>query len=110
MDVLVEIHDQRELALALTLTNRLIGINNRNLHTFATSLDTTYELLDQIDDSRIVITESGFNRTEQVRAMRARGVNGFLIGEAFMRAENPGKALELMFADNEINSAKPLHG
>lgn len=97
MDVLVEVHNREELALALSLPNRLIGINNRNLHTFATTLDTTYQLLGHIDDDHIVITESGIHSAEHVRGMRERGVNGFLIGEAFMRAENPGKAMQSMF-------------
>lgn len=97
MDVLVEVHDADELALALTLPNRLIGINNRNLHNFVTTLDTTYDLLEQIDSDRIVVTESGIHTPEHVATMRNKGVNSFLVGEAFMRAEDPGAQLEAMF-------------
>lgn len=97
MDVLVEVHNAEELAIALELPNRLIGINNRDLHTFATSLDTTYALLDNIDDDRIVVTESGIHSREQVSAMREQGVNAFLVGEAFMKEVNPGAALSAMF-------------
>ncbi|HEY7884639.1 MAG TPA: indole-3-glycerol phosphate synthase TrpC [Cellvibrionaceae bacterium] len=93
LDVLVEVHDRAELTQALELPNRLIGINNRNLHTFEVSLDTTYQLLDGIDDSRLVITESGILTPADVIAMRERQVNGFLVGEAFMREPDPGAAL-----------------
>lgn len=96
MDVLVEVHDADELSIALTLPNRLIGINNRNLHNFVTTLDTTYELLERIGD-RIVVTESGIHTPEHVSEMKAKGVNSFLVGEAFMRAENPGAQLKAMF-------------
>ncbi len=99
MDVLVEVHNAEELKLALELPNRLIGINNRNLHTFATSLDTTYELLGDIDDDRIVVTESGIHSTDHVREMRKHDINAFLIGEAFMRADDPGQALRQLFAE-----------
>jgi indole-3-glycerol phosphate synthase len=93
LDVLVEVHDERELEIALRLPNKLIGINNRNLHTFEVTLDTTYQLLDKIDSNRIVITESGILAPADVVAMRAKSVNGFLVGEAFMRAQDPGAAL-----------------
>ena len=98
MDVLVEVHDEEELKIALQLSNRLIGINNRNLHTFETRLNTTYQLLDLIDDDRIVITESGIHSTNHVEYMLENGVNGFLIGEAFMRADDPGQALQQLFS------------
>jgi indole-3-glycerol phosphate synthase len=99
MDVLVEVHDAEELATALTIPNRLIGINNRNLHTFDTRLETTYELLESIGDDRIVVTESGIHAAEHVRSMREHQVDSFLVGEAFMRAEDPGQKLaELFFA------------
>ncbi len=97
LDVLVEVHDQRELALALTLNTRLIGVNNRNLHTFHTSLETTFSLLQDIPEDRIVISESGIHTVDDVMALRGHGVNGFLIGEAFMRAANPGRRLMEMF-------------
>lgn len=105
MDVLVEVHDEQELDQALMLPNRLIGINNRNLHTFATSLDTTYSLLEKIDQQKhIVVTESGIRTREHVTQMRNHDVHGFLIGETFMRAENPGSALNDLFT-NEVMSA-----
>jgi indole-3-glycerol phosphate synthase len=97
MDVLVEVHNADELAIALTLPNRLMGINNRNLHTFETSLNNTYDLLSSIGDDRIVITESGIHTTEHVQAMRDHKVNSFLVGEAFMRADDPGQKLAAMF-------------
>lgn len=100
MDVLVEVHDLEELKVALELPNRLIGINNRNLHTFATSLENTYQLLDEIDDDRIVVTESGIHSADHVQAMRDKGVNAFLVGEAFMKADNPGQALQALFFDS----------
>ena len=98
LDVLIEVHDGRELDEALTLGADMIGINNRNLHTFETSLDTTLELLDQIPAGVQVVTESGFNTPAQVAEMRKRGVHSFLIGEAFMRAEDPGAELKRLFA------------
>ena len=97
LDVLIEVHDEAELEIALLTSNRLIGINNRNLHTFETSLDTTLELLNKIDDQRIVVTESGILTTQDVETMRAAGVNAFLVGEAFMRAEEPGESLRKLF-------------
>lgn len=97
LDVLVEVHNIEELALALALPNRLIGINNRDLHTFEVSLDNTYALLDSIGDERIVVTESGILQPADVEAMRARNVNAFLVGEAFMRRDNPGAALSEFF-------------
>lgn len=98
MDVLVEVHNEEELKIAQELPNRLIGINNRDLHTFATRLDTTYQLVDQIDQKEhIIVTESGIHTSEHVRAMGENGINAFLIGEAFMRADNPGTALQEMF-------------
>ena len=98
LDVLVEVHDEAELDVALTLPNKLIGINNRNLHTFDVTLETTYALLDKIGSDRIVVTESGILAPEDVRAMRSKNVNAFLVGEAFMRAEEPGLALADFFA------------
>ncbi|MGH1439191.1 MAG: indole-3-glycerol phosphate synthase TrpC [Cellvibrionaceae bacterium] len=97
MDVLVEVHNAEELAIALELPNRLIGINNRDLHTFATSLNATYDLLDKIGEERIVVTESGIHSVEHVNAMREHDVNAFLIGEAFMKEDEPGEALQQLF-------------
>ena len=84
---------------ALTLGSDLIGINNRDLHTFETSLATTYRLLDRIPAGVQVVTESGFNTASQVVEMRAKGVHTFLIGETFMRAADPGAALAAFFAE-----------
>jgi len=97
LDVLVEVHDADELERALQLDNRLIGINNRNLHTFETRLDTTIELLPKIPPTNIVVTESGILKPEDVAYMRSRRVNAFLIGEVFMRATDPGQELESLF-------------
>lgn len=97
LDVLVEVHDRSELEEALQLSTRLIGINNRDLHTFTTSLDTTYNLLESIPYDRLVITESGIHTIDDVMAMRGHGVKAFLVGEAFMRAEDPGRRLVEMF-------------
>ena len=98
LDVLVEVHDAAELELALTLPNRLIGINNRNLHTFDVSLQTTYDLLAHISGDRLVVTESGILAQADVVAMREQNVNAFLVGEAFMRQPDPGVALANFFA------------
>lgn len=100
MDVLVEVHDKRELDRALVLTNPMIGINNRNLNTFETRLETTLDLLESITDDRLVITESGIFDAVDVARMRESHVNAFLVGEAFMRAENPGKKLEELFLES----------
>lgn len=97
MDVLVEVHDLAELERALVLNLPLIGINNRNLRTFDTSLDTTLSLLQRIPEGHIVVTESGIHTQEDVKLMRDNKVNGFLVGEAFMRAENPGQELKKLF-------------
>ena len=99
LDVLVEVHDHAELERALLLPQMvLIGINNRNLRTFDTSLQVTLDLLDAIPDDRIVVTESGIHRPEDVALMRANHVDAFLVGEAFMRAEDPGSELKRLFA------------
>jgi indole-3-glycerol phosphate synthase len=95
--VLVEVHDASELDQALELNTPLIGINNRNLRTFETRLATTLELLDRIPPDRLVITESGIVQPADVRALRERNVNCFLVGEAFMRAAEPGVELERLF-------------
>jgi indole-3-glycerol phosphate synthase len=95
--VLVEVHDATDLDAALTLETPLIGVNNRNLRTFETRLDTTIGLLPHIPDARIVVTESGIQAVEDVRRMQGEGVGAFLVGEAFMRAEDPGGALKELF-------------
>lgn len=97
MAVLVEVHDQAELERALALKTPLIGINNRNLRTFETRLETTLELLPRIPSGRLVVTESGILSAGDVRRMREHGVHTFLVGEAFMRAEQPGEALKNLF-------------
>jgi indole-3-glycerol phosphate synthase len=97
MVVLVEVHDGGELARALNLRTPLIGINNRNLRTFDVTLDTTIGLLSRIPGDRIVVTESGILAPEDVARMRAHGVHAFLVGEAFMRAPDPGAALAALF-------------
>jgi indole-3-glycerol phosphate synthase len=98
MAVLVEVHDAHELDLALALETPLIGINNRNLRTFEVSLRTTLDLLGRVGSDRVVITESGILAPDDVHAMRAAGVNAFLVGEAFMRAPDPGAELARLFA------------
>ncbi len=97
MDVLVEVHDGEELERALKLDTRLVGINNRNLRTFETSLNTTLSLLERIPDDRMVVTESGIIKPEDVQLMRNADVHAFLVGEAFMRAEDPGAELAKLF-------------
>lgn len=97
LDVLVEAHNEEELDRGLLIDNPMIGINNRDLHTFNTTLETTFSLLDKIPDDRIVITESGILTIDDVAAMRGHDVNTFLVGETFMRAEEPGIKLLEMF-------------
>ena len=97
MDVLVEVHDGEELDAALKLRTPLVGINNRNLRTFEVTLDTTLGLLDRIPQDRLVVTESGILGPADVARMRAANVHAFLVGEAFMRAENPGRELQRLF-------------
>jgi len=98
MAVLVEVHDAAELERALTLGTPLVGINNRNLRTFETTLETTLSLLPAIPADRIVVTESGILAPADVARMRAAKVNAFLVGEAFMRADDPGAELARLFA------------
>jgi len=98
MGVLIESHDGAELDAALKLKSALIGINNRNLRTFETSLDTTINLLPRIPQDRLVITESGIAGSADVQRMRAADVHSFLVGEAFMRAPDPGVELERLFS------------
>lgn len=98
MAVLVEVHDRAELARALKLKTRLVGINNRNLKTFEVSLQTTLDMLPDVPPDRLLVTESGILSPEDVRRMRDAQVNAFLVGEAFMRASEPGLALSQLFA------------
>jgi len=97
MDVLIESHDGDELSAALNLKSRLIGINNRNLRTFDVTLDTTLNLLSRIPQERMVITESGIMTPADVQCMRENDVHAFLVGEAFMRAPDPGAELRKLF-------------
>jgi indole-3-glycerol phosphate synthase len=98
MGVLVEVHDGAELEVALHLTTPLIGVNNRNLRTFEVSLQTTLDLLQRIPPGRIVVTESGILQPQDVQLMRDNDVHTFLVGEAFMRAPDPGVELARLFA------------
>jgi len=99
MDVLIEVHDADELAQALRLTPDLVGINNRNLHTFETSLDVTIELLPHIPDNCLVVTESGIHTREDVDLMNRHGVYSFLVGESLMRVPDPGVKFRELFGD-----------
>jgi len=98
MDVLIEVHNEEEMERALRLPLPMIGINNRDLHTFDVSLETTIRMLEMIEDDRIVVTESGILTPEDVMIMRQHQVNSFLVGEAFMRADNPGEKLAELFS------------
>jgi indole-3-glycerol phosphate synthase len=100
MDVLMEVHDAPELERALKTSARLIGINNRNLRTFETRLETTLELLDSVPDDRLLVTESGILTQADAEKMRTAQIHAFLVGEAFMRAPDPGKALHDLFLDS----------
>ena len=97
LDVLTEVHDAEELERALAVGGKLIGINNRNLRTFEVDLQTTISLLDKIPADRIVVTESGIHSAEDVALMRQNSVNTFLVGETFMRADDPGEKLAELF-------------
>ena len=97
MDTLVEVHNQHELERAMHLDLEILGINNRDLHSFKTSLSTTLDLLDQLPETCLVVTESGIQSREDVQLMRDHGVNCFLVGEAFMSAEDPGSELRALF-------------
>ena len=98
LDVLIEVHDASELTSAIALEPKLIGINNRDLESFATNLDTTLELLDRVPKTIQVVTESGIRTPADVTRLRRAGVNAFLVGEAFMRAEEPGKQIQTLFS------------
>lgn len=105
MAVLVEVHDAAELEAALTLRTPLLGINNRNLRTFETRLETTLDLLASVPAGKVVVTESGILAPPDVARMRARSVNAFLVGEAFMRAPDPGAQLALLFGPEAPRTA-----
>lgn len=97
MDVLVEVHDRDELEIALQMKTRLLGINNRNLRTFEISLQNTIDMLPLVPEDKLVVTESAILTREDVDLMRSHNVNAFLVGERFMRAEDPGLALKELF-------------
>jgi indole-3-glycerol phosphate synthase len=99
MSVLVEAHSQEEFERAIQLETPLIGVNNRDLRTFETSLETTFGLISALPEDRILITESGIHARTDVAAMRQRSVFAFLVGEAFMRQSDPGEALKLLFSE-----------
>jgi indole-3-glycerol phosphate synthase len=106
MDVLVEVHDAGELERALQIDAPLMGINNRNLRTFETRLETTLNLLGQIPVGRLVVTESGIHTPDDVALMRQHGVHAFLVGEAFMRAPDPGAKLAELFGMQPVEESK----
>ena len=97
MDVLVEVHDEREMQRALELDLPMVGVNNRNLRTFDTSLDTSLSMLDMLPDECFMVTESGIHNKDHVTLMREHQINAFLVGEAFMRADDPGAELKALF-------------
>ena len=98
MDVLIEVHDEQELERALRVPNKLIGINNRNLHTFATTLNTTLSMRDKIPTDTLLVSESGIHTADDVKRLREHGVQAFLVGEAFMAADDPGAKLKELFS------------
>lgn len=97
MDVLLEVHDAEEMTRALKTKATLIGVNNRNLRTFETNLQTTLDLMGMVSDDRLLVTESGILTTDDVSMMRNADIHAFLVGEAFMRADDPGEALQRLF-------------
>ena len=100
MDVLIEVHDDEEMSRALAIDNKLIGVNNRNLHTFEVSLQTTIDLKQMVDQDRILVTESGILAAEDVTLMRNHNIHAFLVGESFMRAPQPGEMLAELFGES----------
>jgi indole-3-glycerol phosphate synthase len=106
LDVLVEVHDRAELERALAAGADLIGINNRDLRTFETRIETTFDLIAHVPSGVRVVTESGIAHREQVAALRGRGVDAFLVGETFMRADDPGAALSALFYSVQASSGR----
>lgn len=102
MDVLVEVHDAAELERALAVPGCILGINNRDLRSFATTLETTFSLLPRIPAGRLVVTESGIGTAEDVAAMRSHGVDAFLVGESLMRCPDPGERLRELFGQTSV--------
>ena len=102
MDVLVEVHNEQEMQRVLKLNLPLIGVNNRDLRNFHTTLTTTLDLLPLIPDGRLVITESGIHSAEDVALMRRHNVHGFLVGEACMRVKDPGQKIRELFFDAPV--------
>ena len=100
LDILVEVHDEQEMQRALTLKPTLLGVNNRNLHTFEVDLDITLRLREQFASDGLLVTESGIHTQEDVHKMRENGIDLFLVGEAFMRASDPGQKLKELFFPN----------
>jgi indole-3-glycerol phosphate synthase len=98
LDVLVEVHNEAELNIALAAGFDLIGVNNRNLHDFHTDLETTFRLAELVPDGKLIVTESGISTAADVKRMISQGIYGFLIGETFMRADHPGEKLRELFA------------
>lgn len=101
LDVLIEVHDDEELERALAIPALLIGVNNRDLRTFETTLETTLRLAPHIPYDRVLVTESGIRTPEDVALLRAEGIEAFLVGETFMRAPDPGAELARLFAEEE---------
>jgi indole-3-glycerol phosphate synthase len=97
MDVLVEAHDSEELEIAMAVPDAIIGINNRNLKTFETDINTSIELKKLIPDSELLVTESGITSSEHIKTLKENGINSFLVGEAFMKTDRPGEALKTLF-------------
>ena len=104
LDVLVEVHDEQELERALRIEPRLLGVNNRDLHTFTTELETTARIAELAPKGPLLVSESGIHSSENVAYIQSLGVNAFLIGEAFMKAEDPGQRITEIFADSALNS------
>ncbi|MBL4623407.1 MAG: indole-3-glycerol phosphate synthase TrpC [Immundisolibacteraceae bacterium] len=104
LDVLVEVHDEQELERALRVEPRLLGVNNRDLHTFTTELETTARIAELVPPGTLLISESGIHTSEDVAYIQSLGVNAFLIGEAFMKAEDPGQRITEIFAESGLGS------
>ena len=102
LDVLVEVHNEQEMEDALTTGASLVGVNNRDLHTFTTDLGTSERLVKQVPESRTMVTESGIHTVGDVERMRASGIHSFLVGEAFMRSPDPGVALRELFFEESF--------